>query len=58
MKPELVRKGIKLAVLAQSDFDAFKQEVISLNLSKEDFQDVRQWFNQALQIMVAFGSVK
>ena len=48
MKQEIVNKAIKLAVLAQHDFEAFKQEVSSLNMPKEDFQELREWFNRAL----------
>ena len=58
MKQEIVNKAIKLAVLAQHDFDAFKQEVSSLNMPKEDFQELREWFNRALQLMVDVGAIK
>jgi hypothetical protein len=58
MKQEIVNKAIKLAVLAQHDFEAFKQEVSSLNMPKEDFQELREWFNRALQLMVDVGAIK
>ena len=58
MKQEVVNKAIKLAVLAQHDFEAFRQEVSSLNMPSEDFQELRNWFNRALKLMVDVGAIK